>query len=83
MISVTTIIGLEVGALLGGAIVTEAVFGWPGIGRLLIESINRRDYPVIQAGVLLTAFIFVFVNILIDLLYVYLDPRIRLDNKEN
>ena len=82
MISVTTIIGLEVGALLGGAIVTEAVFGWPGIGRLLIESINRRDYPVIQAGVLLTAFIFVFVNILIDLLYVYLDPRIRLNNKE-
>ena len=82
MISVTTIIGLEVGALLGGAIVTEAVFGWPGMGRLLIESINRRDYPVIQAGVLLTAFIFVFVNILIDLLYVYLDPRIRLNNKE-
>jgi len=82
MISVTTIIGLEVGALLGGAVVTEAVFGWPGMGRLLVESINRRDYPVIQAGVLLTAFIFVFVNILIDLLYVYLDPRIRLISKD-
>lgn len=78
MISVTTIIGLEVGALLGGAVVTETVFAWPGMGRLLVESIHRRDFPVIQAGVLLTSFIFVFVNILIDVIYVWLDPRIRL-----
>jgi ABC-type dipeptide/oligopeptide/nickel transport system permease component len=78
LISVVTIIGLEVGALLGGAVVTETVFAWPGIGRLLVESIQRRDYPVIQAGVLLTSFIFVFINILVDLIYVYLDPRIRL-----
>ncbi len=79
LISVITIIGIQVGGLLGGAVVTETVFAWPGLGRLLVESIYRRDYPVIQAGVLLTAFIFVFINIVIDLLYVYLDPRIRLD----
>jgi peptide/nickel transport system permease protein len=78
MISVATIIGLEVGALLGGAVVTETVFAWPGMGRLLVESIHRRDCPVIQAGVLLTSFIFVFVNILVDVVYVWLDPRIRL-----
>ncbi len=78
LISVVTVIGLEVGSLLGGAVVTETVFAWPGMGRLLVESIQRRDYPVIQAGVLLTSFVFVFVNILIDLIYVYLDPRIRL-----
>ena len=78
LISVVTIIGLEEGALLGGAVVTETVFAWPGMGRLIVESIQRRDYPVIQAGVLLISFIFVFVNIVIDLIYVYLDPRIRL-----
>jgi len=78
LISVITVIGLEVGALLGGAVVTETVFAWPGMGRLLVESIQRRDYPVIQAGVLLTSFIFVFVNIVVDLVYLYLDPRIRL-----
>ncbi len=78
LISVITVIGLELGALLGGAVVTETVFAWPGMGRLMVDSIQRRDYPVIQAGILLTSFVFVFVNILIDLVYVYLDPRIRL-----
>ncbi|WP_340107529.1 ABC transporter permease [Pikeienuella sp. HZG-20] len=78
LISVVTFVGLEVGALLGGAVVTETVFAWPGIGRLMVESIMRRDYPVIQAGVLLVSFIFVFVNLLVDLLYLWLDPRIRL-----
>lgn len=78
MISVVTFIGLEVGTLLGGAVVTETIFAWPGMGRLMIESIQRRDYPVIQAGVLLVSFIFVFVNLLVDLIYVRLDPRIRL-----
>jgi peptide/nickel transport system permease protein len=79
LISVITIIGIQVGGLLGGAVVTETVFAWPGLGRLLVESIYRRDYPVIQAGVLLSAFIFVFINMAIDLLYVYFDPRIRLE----
>jgi peptide/nickel transport system permease protein len=78
MISVITFIGLEVGTLLGGAIVTETIFAWPGIGRLMVDSIHRRDYPVIQAGVLLISFIFVFINLLVDLIYVWLDPRIRL-----
>ncbi|MBJ3776488.1 ABC transporter permease [Acuticoccus mangrovi] len=78
MISVVTFIGLEVGALLGGAVVTESIFAWPGLGRLMIDSIMRRDFPVIQGGVLLVSFIFVFVNLLVDLLYLWLDPRIRL-----
>jgi peptide/nickel transport system permease protein len=78
MISVVTFIGLEVGTLLGGAIVTETIFAWPGMGRLMVESILRRDYPVIQGGVLLISFIFVFVNLLVDLIYLWLDPRIRL-----
>ena len=78
LISVVTFVGLEVGALLGGAVVTETIFAWPGMGRLLVESIQRRDFPVIQAGVLLVSFIFVFVNLLVDLLYLWLDPRIRL-----
>jgi len=78
LISVVTFIGLEVGTLLGGAVITETVFAWPGMGRLMIESIQRRDFPVIQAGVLLIAFLFVFINLVVDLIYVWLDPRIRL-----
>jgi ABC-type dipeptide/oligopeptide/nickel transport system permease component len=78
LISVVTFVGLEVGTLLGGAVVTETIFAWPGMGRLMVESIERRDYPVIQAGVLLVSFIFVFVNLLVDLVYLWLDPRIRL-----
>jgi peptide/nickel transport system permease protein len=78
LISVITFIGLEVGTLLGGAIVTETIFAWPGMGRLMVESIQRRDYPVIQAGVLVVSFMFVFINLVIDLIYVWLDPRIRL-----
>jgi len=78
LISVVTFVGLEVGSLLGGAVVTETIFAWPGMGRLMVESIERRDYPVIQAGVLLVSFIFVFVNLLVDLVYLWLDPRIRL-----
>ena len=57
---------------------TETIFAWPGMGRILVESIQRRDFPVIQAGVLLVSFIFVFVDLLVDLLYLWLDPRIRL-----
>lgn len=78
LISVVTFVGLEVGTLLGGAVITETVFSWPGMGRLMIESIHRRDFPVIQAGVLLIAFMFVFINLVVDLIYVWLDPRIRL-----
>ncbi len=62
---------------MGGSIVTETVFGWPGIGELMIKAINNRDYPVVQAGVLMIAIIIMGINLLIDLLYAVIDPRIR------
>ena len=76
-IPILTIVGLQFGTLLGGAVVTETVFAWPGIGRLAIQSISNRDYPVVQAAVLLVAISFVLVNLLVDLAYGWLDPRIR------
>jgi len=76
-IPVVTIMGLQFGALLGGAVVTETVFSWPGIGRLAIQGIYNRDYPVVQAVVFVAAVFFVVVNFVIDLLYTVLDPRIR------
>jgi peptide/nickel transport system permease protein len=76
-IPVVTIMGLQFGALLGGAVVTETVFSWPGIGRLAIQGIYNRDYPVVQATVFVAAVFFVVVNFVIDLLYTILDPRIR------
>jgi peptide/nickel transport system permease protein len=76
-IPVVTIMGLQFGALLGGAVVTETVFSWPGIGRLAIQGIYNRDYPVVQASVFVAAVFFVVVNFVIDLLYTILDPRIR------
>jgi peptide/nickel transport system permease protein len=76
-IPVVTIMGLQFGTLLGGAVVTETVFSWPGIGLLAIKSIGSRDYPIVQSAVLLVAMAFVFVNLLVDLAYGWLDPRIR------
>ena len=77
MIPVVTVMGLIVGVLLGGAVVIEQVFALPGVGRLIVGAILRRDYPVIQGGLLLTATIFVFVNLAVDILYAFLDPRVR------
>jgi peptide/nickel transport system permease protein len=77
LVPIVTIIGLQFGTLLGGAVLTETVFAWPGIGRLLIDAISFRDYPVIQGTVLFIAVGFVLVNLLVDVLYAYLDPRIR------
>jgi len=77
LIPVVTVIGLQTGTLLGGAVLTEIVFAWPGIGRLLVEAILSRDYPVVQGVVLLIATVFIFVNLIVDILYSYLDPRIR------
>jgi peptide/nickel transport system permease protein len=74
---VITVIGAQVGALLGGAVVTETVFDWPGLGSLMIESIQKRDYPIVQACVLIISVIYVAVNALTDLCYGLLDPRIR------
>ena len=76
MINAVTVVGLQVGYLLGGAVVTETVFAWPGIGRLVVQSILARDFPVVQAAVLILAVTFVVVNLLTDLLYGLLDPRI-------
>jgi ABC-type dipeptide/oligopeptide/nickel transport system permease component len=74
---VVTITGLQFGTLLGGAVVTETVFAWPGIGRLAIQSIYNRDYPVVQASVFLSALMFIVLNFLIDVVYGVLDPRVR------
>ncbi|CDP54085.1 ABC transporter permease [Paradevosia shaoguanensis] len=77
LIPVVTMIGIIAGELLGGSVVTETVFGWPGVGRLIVQAIQNQDFPVIQAGVAVVAIIFVFINLAIDLLYGVLDPRIR------
>lgn len=74
---IITILGLQLGTLLGGAVITETVFAWPGIGQLTIESIQQRDYPIVQACVLLISLSYVLVNTLTDLLYAGLDPRVR------
>ena len=76
IIPVVTVAGLQLGYLLGGAVVTETVFAWPGLGRLLVQSILARDFPVVQAAVLLLATTFVVINVVTDLLYGLLDPRI-------
>jgi peptide/nickel transport system permease protein len=78
LIPVVTLVGLQLGALLSGAVIVETVFAWPGIGRLIIEAIHTRDYPVVQSGVLLMALIFVVLNQMIDLGYQCLDPRLRI-----
>jgi ABC-type dipeptide/oligopeptide/nickel transport system permease component len=77
-IPVITIVGMELGTLLGGAVITETIFAWPGVGRLAVQAIYNRDYPVVQAAVFLLASIFVLVNLIVDLMYTYLDPRVKL-----
>lgn len=76
-IPLLTVIGLQTGALLGGAVLTETIFAWPGVGRYVFEAISSRDYPVIQSGILIIAFIFVIINLIVDLLYSFIDPRIQ------
>jgi peptide/nickel transport system permease protein len=77
VIPVLTVIGLQTGLLLGGAILTETIFSWPGIGRYIYDAIGFRDYPVIQSGILVIAFIFIMINLIVDLLYTVIDPRIK------
>lgn len=77
IIPVITVIGLQTGVLLGGAILTETIFSWPGIGRYVYEAISFRDYPVIQSGILVIAFLFVIINLIVDILYKKIDPRIN------
>jgi ABC-type dipeptide/oligopeptide/nickel transport system permease component len=77
VVPVLTIVALELGTVLGGAVITETIFAWPGVGRLMVDSIFERDFPVVQAGVFVIALIFVLLNLLVDVAYAWLDPRIR------
>ena len=79
LIPVVTVVGLQFGSLLGGAILTETIFAWPGLGQLLIMSLSRYDYPMVQGLVLVFAALFILVNILVDILYAFIDPRIHYD----
>jgi peptide/nickel transport system permease protein len=78
LLPIVTVIGLQVGFLLAGAVLTETVFAWPGIGTWLVEAIDNRDYPVLQGGILFVAIVFVLVNLIVDVSYGFLNPRIRL-----
>lgn len=78
LIPIVTVIGLYLGTILGGSVIVETVFAWPGVGRLIIDSIGFRDYGVVQAGILMIAAIYVFINLFVDILYGYIDPRVRL-----
>ena len=77
LIPVVTLIGLEMGSLLGGAVITENVFAWPGVGRLVVQAVENRDFPLVTAGVLVSASIFTAVNLAVDLLYTVINPTIR------
>jgi peptide/nickel transport system permease protein len=77
LLPIVTILGLQFGALLGGAVITETIFAWPGVGRLVVQAINQRDFPVVQAAVIVMAVSVLFLNLIIDLSYAYINPRIR------
>ncbi|MFO7739809.1 MAG: ABC transporter permease [Desulfatiglandaceae bacterium] len=77
LIPIITVVGLQFGLLLGGAVLTETVFAWPGLGRLIVDSILARDYPVIQGAILVFGLLYILVNLIVDLLYAWVDPRIR------
>ena len=82
LLPILTLLGLQLGGLLGGAVITETVFAWPGLGLLMIEAIQQRDYPVVQAAVLCISMTYIVVNLLTDLLYAWLDPRIQFTTGE-
>ncbi len=82
LLPVVTVVGLQLGALVGGAVIVETVFSWPGLGRLLIDAIRGRDYPVVQAATALIAATFVVMNLLVDLTYTWLDPRVRITSEQ-
>jgi len=79
LIPIITVVGLQFGLLLGGAVLTETVFAWPGVGRLIVDSILARDYPVIQGTILIFGLLYILVNLLVDMIYAFIDPRIRYD----
>ena len=82
MLPVATVIGLQLGSLLGGAVLTESVYSWPGIGNYTVQCIMKSDFPVVQGVVLLIAVIFVLMNLIVDVVYAFLDPRIKYSGKE-
>ncbi len=77
LLPIVTIIGLQAGLLLSGAVLTETVFAWPGMGTWLVDAIKQRNYPVLQGGILFVSLVFVLVNLLVDISYAYINPRIR------
>ncbi|MBW1721087.1 MAG: ABC transporter permease [Deltaproteobacteria bacterium] len=79
LIPIITVVGLQFGMLLGGAVLTETVFAWPGLGRLIVDSILARDYPVIQGAILIFGLLYILVNLIVDVIYAFVDPRIRYD----
>jgi ABC-type dipeptide/oligopeptide/nickel transport system permease component len=78
LLPIVTLFGLDVGALVGGAVITETIFSWPGVGRLTVDAVLGKDLPLVEGAVLLLAGSFVFINLIVDLMYGYLDPRVRL-----
>ncbi len=82
LIPIVTVVGLEFGSVIAFAVVTESVFAWPGMGKLIIDSINVLDRPVIVAYLMMIVFLFIFINLAVDLLYTVLDPRVRLESRE-
>jgi peptide/nickel transport system permease protein len=81
LIPIVTVIGLQFGSLLGGAVLTESIFSWPGVGRFMVDAIRAKDYPSVQGGVLMLALTFSIVNLAVDILYAYIDPRIKAQYK--
>ena len=77
LIPVVTMIGLQFGGLMAGAVLTETIFAWPGIGRLVVEAINNKDFPVVQGTIMTFAIMYALINLIVDVLYAFLDPRLR------
>jgi peptide/nickel transport system permease protein len=77
LVPVVTVVGIQLGSLLGGTVVVERIFSWPGLGTLIVDAILQRDYPLVQAGVMFLALFFVMANLIVDLLYLFLNPRLR------
>jgi ABC-type dipeptide/oligopeptide/nickel transport system permease component len=82
LVPVVTVVGLEFGSYLNGAVLTETIFGWDGIGRFMMEGIMKRDYPVIMGCIIVSTLIFVLTNLFVDVIYIYLDPRVRVDGTD-
>lgn len=78
LLPIVTVAGVNFGVLLTGTVVTETVFSWPGVGRVIVQAVSQRDYPVVQAGIIVVATLFILVNLFVDVLYAYIDPRVRL-----